>query len=392
MARKLFRQAALDKLASPERLDELMRVTAPLGWVALAGLGVVILAAVIWGFTGKITTKVNGQGILLRGEAVLDVTAGSEGRLVQVTVDVGDIVKSGQVIAQIEQPDLELRLQNKRRELESLRSQDRDQIAAIDQINAGRRKQIEELKKESQVLQGLINDGLATLASKRRTESEIAAIEQQIVTSRAIGAGRTNQVSAVQDEITQIEVRLADQQTVISPYTGRVLELMIDPGNLVAPGSRILTLETLEAPVDAVVYIPAQDGKKVLTGMRVRVSPTTVRVEEYGFIVGTVKSVSDFPATPEGLRRTLRNANLVAALTGDSAPIEVIVRLAVDESTPSGYQWSSSEGPPVQVFTGTLCAASVEVETKKPAEYVLPFLKGLVGASAVVWSVPAAGR
>jgi HlyD family secretion protein len=383
MAKKqLFRQAALDRLASPERLDELMRVTSPLGWVALAALGAGILVAVIWSFTGEITTKVDGQGILLRGEAVLDVRAGAEGRLVSVDVGVGDIVKRGDLVARIEQPALELELHNKQRELETLRAQDAEQVSAFEQINARRRKQLEELHKEAAVLQGLINDGLATLAQKRQTEAQIAALEQEIATSWAVGAGRSNQVTGVQDQITQLERSLEERQKVLSPYTGRVLELMLDPGNLVAPGSRILTLETLAAPVDAVVYIPAQEGKKVRPGMRARVSPTTIRVEEYGYIIATVRSVADFPATPEGLERTLRNSNLATALTGRGAPIEVVVRLAVDPKTASGYRWSSSKGPPVQVFTGTLCSASVEVAAKRPAEYVLPFLKQLVGASA----------
>ena len=153
-------------------------------------------------------------------------------------------------------------------------------------------------------------------------------------------------------------------------------------GECVVPGSRILTLETLGAPVDAVVYIPAQEGKKVLPGMRARISPSTVRVEEYGYIIGEVRSVADFPSTPEGLERTLRNSNLVQALSGRGAPIEVVVRLGLDTKTPSGFDWSSSQGPPVQVFTGTLCAASVEVAAKKPAEYVLPFLKQLLGTTA----------
>jgi HlyD family secretion protein len=353
-----------------------------MGWVALAALGLGILAASIWSFVGEITTRVDGQGILLRGEAVLDVTASADGRLLAVEVGVGDVVKAGQVVARIEQPDLELRLTTKRRELETLRSQDTDQVAAVERINARRRKQIEELKKEAEVLERLITEGLATLAQKRHAEAQIAAIEQEIASSRAIGAGRSNMVANVEDEITQLERTLKDRQQVLSPYTGRVLELMLDPGNLVGPGSRILTLETLEAPVDAVVYIPAQDGKKVRPGMRARISPTTVRVEEFGYIIGTVKSVADFPSTPEGLERTLRNANLVTTLTGRGAPLEVVVQLGLDAKTPSGYDWSSSQGPPIPVFTGTLCSASVEVAAKRPAEYVLPFLKELVGATA----------
>ena len=381
MAQKLFRQAALDKLASPERLDELMKVTSPMGWAALAALGLAIVVAAIWGFTGRITTKVDGQGILLRGGAVLDVTASAEGRLASVDVGVGDIVKSGQVLARIEQPDLELRLRAKERELATLREQDRDQVQSTESLNAQRRKRIAELRQEVGVLEGLVRDGLATLAQKRQAEFQIAALEQEIVAGRAVDANRGNMVAAVQDEITQLERALADSQSVLSPYDGRVLELMLDSGNLVAPGSRILTLETLEAPVDAMVYIPAQEGKKVRPGMRARISPTTVRVEEYGYIIGTVKSVADFPATPEGLARTLRNANLVETL-GRSAPIEVVVELITDEKTESGYQWSSSHGPPVPVYTGTLCSASVEVAAKRPAEYVLPFLKQLLGTTA----------
>src|SRR6185436_2367070 len=148
--------------------------------------------------------------ILLRGAAVLDVTASSEGRLIGVDVGVGDIVKTGQVVARVEQPELELRLRNKVRELATLRGQDVDQVEAIERINAQRRKQVAELHKEAEVLQGLIDDGLATLAQKRNTEAQIAALEQEIATSRAIGAGRSNLVTGVEDEITQLESMLED--------------------------------------------------------------------------------------------------------------------------------------------------------------------------------------
>ena len=38
----LFRKAALDKLASPERLDVLMQVTSPKGWLALLMMGIIL--------------------------------------------------------------------------------------------------------------------------------------------------------------------------------------------------------------------------------------------------------------------------------------------------------------------------------------------------------------
>jgi HlyD family secretion protein len=115
--------------------------------------------------------------------------------------------------------------------------------------------------------------------------------------------------------------------------------------------------------------------------MQVRVSPSTVKVEEYGFLLGTVQTVSEFPVTPEGLRRVLRNDRLAEQWMGASAPIEVVASLTPDPATPSGYRWSSSKGPPTQILSGTLAAASVVVERRSPISYVLPAVKRSLGAS-----------
>ena len=57
--------------------------------------------------------------------------------------------------------------------------------------------------------------------------------------------------------------------------------------------------------------------------MEVRVSPTTVKAEEYGFMIGKVTKVSEYPVTPEGLMRVLRNDSLAQTLASAGAPIEV---------------------------------------------------------------------
>ena len=85
--------------------------------------------------------------------------------------------------------------------------------------------------------------------------------------------------------------------------------------------------------------------------------------------------------SPEGLRRVLRNQQLIQELTGKSAPIEVRVQLIPDPSTPSGFKWSSSEGPPMKVFSGTICSGNVTVETKKPISSGLPPMRQTVGMS-----------
>jgi len=65
MQKPIFRKAALERLSSPEQLDQLMQVTTPKGWLALIALAGLLVTAVILGFVGSIPVTVTGQCILL---------------------------------------------------------------------------------------------------------------------------------------------------------------------------------------------------------------------------------------------------------------------------------------------------------------------------------------
>ncbi|MBU2489325.1 MAG: NHLP bacteriocin system secretion protein, partial [Proteobacteria bacterium] len=129
----------------------------------------------------------------------------------------------------------------------------------------------------------------------------------------------------------------------------------------------------------AILYLSFQDGKKVRPGMRAQISPSTVKREEYGFIVGTVRTVSEFPATREGMMRTLANEQLVGTLTQDGAPIAITAELSLSPETVSGFEWSSSQGPPVLITSGTFCTATVTVRQQRPISLVIPILKKSLG-------------
>jgi len=380
--KNLFRKAALEKLSSPERLDVMMQVTSPFGWLAVMALGFVIVIVVVWSVVGTIAIKVQGTGILMRGHEVLAVTAGSQGRLTEIVVEPGDNVTRGQVVAKVSQPDLMLRIQGTRQELQELtgqsRQQERTEANIISQLQKQKRDLQERLAKQQEaVARGLIPPGRA-----HQTTAEITNINERIARSGQSDAGRDNRISQVRRELRELESRLDGSAEIRSEYDGRVLELAATPGDLVGEGMRIVTLESFDEPIEARVYIPAAEGKKVLPGMEVLISPSTVKAEEYGFIKGEVRDVSDYPVSPQGLMRVLRNEKLIETLTGDSAPIEVLVDLIEDPETPSGFRWSSSMGPPNKVFSGTMCQATVSVDRKKPISYVIPLFKKAMGVSS----------
>ena len=59
MQSKLFRKAALERLSSPEQLDQLMQITNSKGWVALIALAAILVAALLWAIFGRIPTSVS---------------------------------------------------------------------------------------------------------------------------------------------------------------------------------------------------------------------------------------------------------------------------------------------------------------------------------------------
>lgn len=377
----LFRKNAVEKLSSPEQLDVMMQVTSPSGWIALCGLAVVLVFVVIWSIVGQIGIKVDGQGILMRGAAVLDVTSGTQGRLSDVLVRPGDLIKPGQTVARLDQGELQLRIANTKAQLAQLEAQKSEAGASQGSIVAQYRAQLVELRAKADVQEGLVRRGLLTRATLLRTKEQIASTETMIAQSRQSASGQEIRVDDLKRQLVEMEAKFASSIEIQSPYAGRVLEVVVGAGGLVSAGGRILTLEPLDAPLELVVYVSAAEGKKVQKEMTVRISPANVKQEEFGFMLGKVKSVSEFPVTPEYLRKTLRNDKLADSMLGKGAPFEVVATLLPDKDTPSGYKWSSSKGPPSAVYSGTLSTGSVVVENRRPISYVLPVIKKAVGAS-----------
>jgi len=67
MENKIFRKSALDRISSPEQLNEYMKVAGPGMWCIMAGLAVTFAAFIVWGLLGSIpeTTDITGTTLVL---------------------------------------------------------------------------------------------------------------------------------------------------------------------------------------------------------------------------------------------------------------------------------------------------------------------------------------
>ena len=108
--RKLFRKKSLERLSSPERLDQLLEVVSRRSWIPLITLALLILGVLAWSVIGRIPINVEGKGILVRPRRVLEFQAPAAGRLLRLEVKTDDVVKKGDILAVIARPDLDERL------------------------------------------------------------------------------------------------------------------------------------------------------------------------------------------------------------------------------------------------------------------------------------------
>ena len=50
----IFRQKSIDKVSSPEKLDDYIRVTTPSVWVTLIAIVLLLVGGIVWGIFGEV--------------------------------------------------------------------------------------------------------------------------------------------------------------------------------------------------------------------------------------------------------------------------------------------------------------------------------------------------
>ncbi|HYG62735.1 MAG TPA: NHLP bacteriocin system secretion protein, partial [Thermoanaerobaculia bacterium] len=258
-------------------------------------------------------------------------------------------------------------------------------------------RDVELARDQLQAEQELLKDGLVTRQTLVTSEQRLNSAQDQLAQARLELNGlelsrleaeqqvdqqievRQAQIRDLELELRERQARLEESARVVAPRAGRVVELLVDRGDVVNPGTPLLSLEFPAEDLMAVLFVPASAGKKVQRGMPARITPSTVKREEYGFIQGKVVSAGEFPASQRGMVRLLGNEALVQKLMAEGPPIQVNITLDQDTKTPTGYRWSSSTGPNLRISSGTLAAGSVIVRRERPAALVLPTLREKLG-------------
>ncbi len=317
MKRPIFREKALEKMASPENLHELVPLVTIKSWLAWATLTFLMLGLGLWAFFGEIPKTVRGKGILIQSGGVADVVIINNGILDKILVKEGQEIKTGDTLAIVISPELEQQIQNIKYKISNLENKKR-----------------------------ILTDN-----------NKIAAIE--------------NLINQNKNELKDQEQKFASSAYIRSNYQGTVIELTAKKGQLLEVGQSILSIEVVEnknmPDVEAMIYIASEEGKKITKGMSVRIAPSTIKTEEHGYLVGKVIQVSEYPATRQGMLRTLGNIDLVQTFSQNGVSTAITVKLE-KANNKSGFKWTASNAPNIEIKSGTLCDAFIVISKQKPIE------------------------
>ena len=73
MNEQLFRKKSVDRVSSPEQLNEYIRVANPGVWMVLAAIVILLAGVVVWGIIGHLDTTLPTAVVCENGEAVIYV-------------------------------------------------------------------------------------------------------------------------------------------------------------------------------------------------------------------------------------------------------------------------------------------------------------------------------
>ncbi len=405
------RHDAAERLGTPEHLDRVLYVTTAREWLALCVLMILMTAVVVWAIWGEVSTYVRAEGIILgRGGMVFDATSPGDGRLSRIIPAVGATVEKGEVVAEITDAETMERYagalaaaEERRQVLQDRESEAREEnrLAARNMVRErARLKELEgagqdlletarkrmqgnqDLFRKSLVARTVVEDGERAVDLARRNLFDIMRRRDEL---NAGERRRRNEINAriaeVKAEYTQARRRaneiaaLIETWRIRAPVSGRVTESKAQVGATLEAGESVLSIETGGDGLDVLIYVSPADGKRVESGMPALVSPATVRREEFGSMIGTIESLSKFPASLDGMIAVLRNRDLARTFSSSGPPYPGRVALTPDASTASGFAWTSPQAANVDITPGTLARVEIKVASQPPLTLVVPWVK-----------------
>jgi HlyD family secretion protein len=195
----------------------------------------------------------------------IDISTRFAGRLVELRVDEGDMVKAGQVVARMDTADLEASL--RRAQAQELRAQ-----KAVDEARAAEeqlRSQVALARQQLDRTTYLVQRGNATqeLLDQRRQQMEAALALSSAARARV--AQTEHALAAARHDVELYKINIAENSLVAS-RDGRVQYRVANLGEVLPAGGKVITIiDIVSVYMD--IYMPTLEAGRIKIGNDARI-------------------------------------------------------------------------------------------------------------------------
>lgn len=265
------------------------------------------VAQVTRGSLQQIST-VNGQ---IQAKLEVNVVPKAQGKVQSVAVDVGDTVKAGQVLVQLDTSDIDAQIRQAEAAVEAARKGlALLQAGATQQQLEAARAQVSQAetnyntaKTNLERMQFLFEQGAISQQQFDAAQAQHDAAKAGLDAARANLSGleagaRQEQVEQVQAQVKQAEAGLnvlLTQKvnfTVTAPVSGVVSARNIDPGEMASPAMPVVTLAQLD-PVLVQATVSEREINYLKLGQEVTIRVPAVRAEAFTGRISALSPVAD---------------------------------------------------------------------------------------------------
>jgi HlyD family secretion protein len=208
--------------------------------------------------TGEVRGEVMGTGTL-EARVKTTISPRIQERLVEVLVDQGDYVKSGQLLARLDDAETRQQVAIAEASLAAAR-------ATVERVSADEARSLAVLKQAQQDHQRSVDLLAAKISSQSDFDKTAAALhvaEADLKRSRAAIVEARSQVFTAEKNLLYRGEQMAFTE-IHSPYGGLVTRRDHDPGGMVLPGSSILQLVATNE-----IWVSAWVDETAMTGLQV---------------------------------------------------------------------------------------------------------------------------